>query len=48
MPENEAEIDIDWALGKQKAEPSTHKKLFDGEYIGDLSGASSLVKNKSN
>lgn len=48
MPENEAEIDIDWALGKQKAEPSTHKKLFDGKYIGDLSGASSLVKNKSN
>ena len=48
MPENEAEIDIDWALGKQKAEPSTHKKLFDGEHIGDLSGASSLVKNKSN
>ena len=48
MPENEAEIDIDWALGKQKAEPSTHKKLFDGQYIGDLSGASSLVKNKSN
>ena len=48
MPENEAEIDIDWALGKQQAEPSTHKKLFDGKYIGDLSGASSLVKNKSN
>ena len=48
MPENEAEIDIDWALGKQQAEPSTHKKLFDGEYIGNLSGASSLVKNKSN
>ena len=47
MPENEAEIDIDWALGKQKAEPSTHKKLFDGKYIGDLSGASNLVKNKS-
>ena len=48
MPKNEAEIDIDWALGKQKAEPYTHKKLFDGKYIGDLSGASSLVKNKSN
>ena len=47
MPENEAEIDVDWALGKQKAEPSTHKKLFDGKYIGDLSGASNLVKNKS-
>ena len=41
-------IDIDWALGKQKTEPATHKKLFDGKYIGDLSGASSLVKNKSN
>ena len=48
MPENEAEIDIDWALGKQKIEPSTHKKLFDGEFIGDLSGASNLVENKSN
>ena len=47
MPENEAEIDVDWALGKPKAEPSIHKKLFDGKYIGDLSGAPNLVKNKS-
>ena len=46
MPAKEAGADLDWALDKQKAEPDTHKKLFDGKLIGDLSGASNFVKNK--
>ena len=46
MPLKEAEDDLDWALSKQKSEPSAHKKLFDGELIGDMSGASNFVKNK--
>ena len=46
MPLKEAEDDLDWALSKQKSEPSTHKKLFDGQLIGDMSGASNFVKNK--
>ncbi len=48
MPKNEAEFDIDWALNKQKAEPESHEKLFSGEFIGDRSGASKKVINKSN
>ena len=46
MPLKEAEDDLDWALSKQKSEPSTHKKLFDGQLIGDMSGASNFIKNK--
>jgi len=46
MPLKEAEADLDWALSKQKSEPSAHKKLFDGQLIGDMSGASNFVKNK--
>ena len=46
MPLKEAEDDLDWALSKQKSEPSTHKKLFDGQLISDMSGASNFVKNK--
>ena len=46
MPLKEAEDDLDWALSKQKSEPSAHKKLFDGQLIGDMSGASNFVKNK--
>ena len=46
MPLKEAENDLDWALSKQKSEPSAHKKLFDGQLIGDMSGASNFVKNK--
>ena len=46
MPLKEAEDDLDWALSKQKLEPSAHKKLFDGQLIGDMSGASNFVKNK--
>ena len=47
MPPNEAEDDIDWALEKQKGEPSSHKKMLAGEFIGDLSGASKKVNLKS-
>ena len=46
MPLKEAENDLDWALSKQKSEPSAHKKLFDGQLIGDMSGASNFIKNK--
>lgn len=46
MPLKEAADDLDWALSKQKSEPSAHKKLFDGQLIGDMSGASNFVKNK--
>ena len=48
MPKNEAETYVDWALEKQQAEPSTHKKIFNGSFIGDLSGASNYVKQKEN
>ena len=48
MPKDEAEDDVDWALEKQQAEPSTHKKIFNGSFIGDLSGASNYVKQKEN
>ena len=47
MPPNEADDDIDWALEKQKGEPSSHKKMLAGEFIGDLSGASKKVNLKS-
>ena len=46
MPLKEAENDLDWALSKQKSEPSSHKKLFDGQLLGEMSGASNLVNNK--
>ena len=48
MPKDEEEQDVDWALEKQKAEPATHEKLFNGSFIGDLSGASNFVKQKEN
>lgn len=43
MPVDEAEGDMDWALGKQSGEPKTHKALLDGAHLGDLSGASAKV-----
>ena len=48
MPKDEAEADVDWALEKQQSEPSTHKKIFNGSFIGELSGASNYVKQKEN
>lgn len=43
MPPEEAEADIDWALGKQAAEPEGHKKMLAGEKLGDRSGATAKV-----
>lgn len=46
MPVDEAEADIDWALGKQQAEPETHNLLMAGEKLGERSGASAMVARK--
>ena len=48
MPKDEAELDVNWALNKQRTEPDTHKKLFSGELLGDKSGASKKVNDKLN
>ncbi|MEM7022617.1 MAG: RraA family protein [Pseudomonadota bacterium] len=46
MPVDEAEADIDWALGKQAAEPEGHRRMLAGEKIGERSGASAKVAAK--
>ncbi len=46
MPSDEAESDIDWALGKQAAEPEGHRRLIAGERLGERSGASAMVEAK--
>ena len=46
MPVTEAEADIDWALGKQQAEPEAHKRLLAGELLGERSGATAMVETK--
>lgn len=46
IPAGEADADVDWALGKQKAEPEGHKKMLAGERIGVLSGATAKVEAK--
>lgn len=46
MPPNEAEQDIDWALGKQASEPASHEELKRGERLGTRSGASAMVEAK--
>ena len=46
MPANDAEADIDWALGKQASEPVGHKRMLAGEKLGELSGASAKVAAK--
>lgn len=46
MPPGEAEADIDWALGKQAAEPAGHEAMRRGELLGERSGASAMVKAK--
>lgn len=43
MPTDEAEADIDWALGKQESEPGTHRALMEGAMLGERSGASAKV-----
>lgn len=47
MPPDEAETEADWALGKQAAEPDGHKLLLSGSKLGDLSGATNLVRAKT-
>ncbi|MDP7219594.1 MAG: RraA family protein [Arenicellales bacterium] len=47
MPPDEAEAEADWALGKQAAEPDGHKLLLSGSKLGDLSGATNLVRAKT-
>ena len=46
MPPGEAEADIDWALGKQEAEPDGHRAMEQGKLLGSLSGASAMVEAK--
>jgi regulator of RNase E activity RraA len=46
MPADEAEDDIDWALGKQAAEPDAHRQMLAGARLGERSGASALVEAK--
>lgn len=44
MPPDEADADIDWALGKQAAEPDLHERLLAGAKLGEASGASAKVE----
>ena len=46
MPAGEAEADIDWALGKQAAEPDGHRAMEQGKPLGGLSGATAMVEAK--
>ena len=46
MPTSEAEVDIDWALGKQATEPAMHQELMKGLKLGDKSGATKMVEAK--
>jgi 4-hydroxy-4-methyl-2-oxoglutarate aldolase len=46
MSPREAESDIDWALGKQAAEPAGHEALRGGAALGERSGASAQVEAK--
>jgi regulator of RNase E activity RraA len=47
MPVDEAEADVDWALGKQESEPATHAALQEGAKLGERSGATAMVLNKT-
>ncbi|MCG8544955.1 MAG: RraA family protein [Alphaproteobacteria bacterium] len=47
MPPAEAEADVDWALEKMASEPDAHKSLIDGELLGERSGASGIVAEKT-
>ena len=46
LPPSEAENDVAWALEKQQSEPASHQKIFNGKFLGDLSGASKKVEEK--
>lgn len=43
MPPDEAEADVDWALGKQASEPAGHKAMMEGALLGERSGATAKV-----
>ncbi len=47
LPPRGAEPDIDWALEKQAREPEIHKRLMAGERLGERSGASRIVMQKT-
>lgn len=47
MPANDAKEDVDWALAKAAAEPDVHRRLQEGEKIGDIYGGSAKVKARS-
>ena len=47
MPVDEAEADVDWALGKQESEPATHAALQEGAKLGERSGATAMVLEKT-
>ena len=46
MPADDAETHVDWALAKRDGEPGVHKRLLNGERLGDISGASAKVAAK--
>ena len=46
MPVDVIEATADWALGKMAVEPDLHRRLRQGEKLGDISGASKLVLAK--
>lgn len=46
IPVDEAENDVDWALGKQEGEPGAHKDIRAGQKLGERSGASAKVAQR--
>jgi 4-hydroxy-4-methyl-2-oxoglutarate aldolase len=46
MPADDAETHVDWALAKRDGEPDVHKRLLNGERLGNISGASAKVAAK--
>ncbi len=46
MPADDAEADVDWALAKREGEPAVHERLFAGERLGNVSGATAKVTAK--
>ncbi|WP_108660754.1 RraA family protein [Acuticoccus kandeliae] len=46
LPADEAEAEVDWALGKQRLEPASHLALKAGAYLGIDTGATEKVLAK--
>jgi regulator of RNase E activity RraA len=46
IPPEEAEEEVDWALGMQALEPAHQERIKRGALIGELSGASAKVEAK--